>query len=494
MTGTQRYILLPKRGIRAFDNETRSVFSNLPSASSTGASLEAPFEPGEGNISVIDSINDDGAKLVEMSANAAQRTNTSSLVRAIPVVYYDRPNPRPLPNLATAAIAGRSHVSIEITLTDAVSGDPIEGADVVAFTDYAARVGASGRTDPTGKIRLRLENRGIERLFAYPAEGYWGAFRAGLSTTSNHLITMQPVDLSFSDSVRYYYGNSRFNLATGVRVGVIDTGVGPHNNLNILGGANTVTGEPNADWHDGDTHGTHVAGLIGANGTSPNGLQGVAPDVGLFSYRVFGQGAQGASNYAILKAMILASMNNCDIINLSLGGGPADNIVEEAVQDAREQGMLVIVAAGNDGRRRVNYPAAYDDATAVSAMGREGTFPVDSLEEGDVMRPPVSTFEPSEFVAGFSNVGPEIDVTGPGVGTLSTLPHNRYGPMSGTSMAAPVVAGAAVSLLSQNQMIYNMPRDRMRSNAIEQLLQSNCIRRGFGQIFEGYGLPDPSTV
>jgi subtilisin len=61
-------------------------------------------------------------------------------------------------------------------------------------------------------------------------------------------------------------------------------------------------------------------------------------------------------------------------------------------------------------------------------------------------------------------------------------------------MAAPVVAGAAASLLSQNRDIYKMPRNRARSDAIEKLLLVNCIKRGFGPEYEGFGMPDPAKV
>jgi subtilisin len=192
--------------------------------------------------------------------------------------------------------------------------------------------------------------------------------------------------------------------------------------------------------------------------------------------------------------MIFAAADDCDIINLSLGGGPHDFIVEESINDARNQGMLVVIAAGNDDRRPVNYPAAYAGATAVSAMGREGTFPAGSLEEADVLRPPYATQDPTEFIAAFSNIGPQIAVTGLGVGALSTLPNNLYGPLSGTSMASPVVTGAAASMLSQNSMIHNMARNRARSDAIERMLQTQCVRRGFGSVCEGYGLPSPAVV
>ncbi len=308
---------------------------------------------------------------------------------------------------------------------------------------------------------------------------------------------LTPVDLSHVDSVRHFYGNSNFNANAGVTVGILDTGVGPHSDLNIVHGQNTVTGEPAANWQDGHYHGTHVAGLVGANSLPPNGLRGVAPNVALHAYRVFAQG--GATNYAIMKAMIKAE-GTCDILNLSLGSEASDtitgvdHIIMEAVQAAREDGMIVIVAAGNDGRKPVGSPASYPDAIAVSAMGVEGTFPTGSLEEKDIMRPPTSSQHNQEFIAAFSNIGPEISVTGPGVGTLSTLPSQKYGPLSGTSMAAPVVAGTVACLLSQNLNIVNMPRNRARSNAIERLLFTNCVKRYFGIDYEGFGLPDPSIV
>ena len=309
---------------------------------------------------------------------------------------------------------------------------------------------------------------------SFPPPGYWGVYRSNVPATPSPIVLpLEPADLTYPDAVRHYYGATRIRSDAGVRVAVLDTGVGPHTGLNIVQGVNTVTGEPAADSADTTGHGTHVAGLIGASGMPPTGLNGLAPGVEIIAYRVFGSDPdQGATNYAILKAMILAAAADCHILNLSLGGGPWDQIVEEAIDDAREQGMLVIVAAGNDGRRPVSYPAAHIGATAVSAMGREGTFPVGSLHDPEVLRPPSAT-DPDEFIAAFSNVGQDIRVTAPGVGVLSSLPGNAFGPMSGTSMAAPVVAGAVASLLSRNPAVLSMPRTRARSAAMERLLGSS---------------------
>ncbi len=494
---SEQFIVLPRRGLRATSGPAMQILTSFPSVKGTDKPQPATLglQDASPTVRVIDTIGETMGKLVEMEASAVAEINApTSPLRAVPVVEYGRPDPipRPLGGISFAAAAALH--SFKVTCVDA-TGAPLMGVHVVAFTNFTARQGDEGDTGPNGVVNLQLSGNVIERIYCYAPSGFWGAFRRNVSIAVGSIqVQHDPVSLSFVDCVRHYYGRSQFNSATGVRVGVIDTGAGPHANLNIIGGANTVTGESPTDFVDGDIHGTHVAGLIGSNGTPPTGLRGLAPGVPLWIGRVFGQNAAGATNYAILKAMIRAAGESCDIINLSLGGGPFDAIVEEAIEDARNQGMLVVVAAGNGGRQPVNFPAAYRGATAVSAMGREGTFPAGSLEEGDIFRPPSSTVDALEFLAGFSNIGTQIAVTGPGVGALSTLPNNQHGPLSGTSMAAPVVAGAAACLLSRDPVVFGMPRDRARSDTIERLLLSNCVRRNFGMQFEGFGLPDPTKV
>jgi hypothetical protein len=491
----QEYILLPKKGVRSLDSASNNLLSSLPRARSTQPSEEVfrwHFAATDKPISVIDAVQENGARLVALDTNTAKRVNDDpqSPLRALPVVYYERPDPiaRPLAGVLTVG------TSIKVICQDSTTGGPVSGAEVIAFTNFATRAGASGMTDVSGQVVLGLAPGQIDRIYVYSPAGYWGAYRSSVNVSAPYIIQLTPVSLSSPDALRRFYPKNKFTIGTGVRVGVIDTGVGPHKDLNIIGGTNTVTGEPANNFYDGDKHGTHVAGLIGARGVMPTGLSGMAPGVELRAYRVFGENSNGASNYAILKAMIYTANDGCDIINLSLGGGPYDAIVAEAIDDARNQGILIVVAAGNDGRKRVNYPAAYPGATAVSATGIQGTFPAGSLQDGDINWSPTSSAYPQHFIADFSNIGPEIAVSGLGVGVLSTLPNNLYGPMSGTSMAAPVIAGAAASLLSQAGAVYSMARDKNRSNAIERLLQQNCIRQGFGIVYEGYGLPDPTMV
>jgi subtilisin len=159
-----------------------------------------------------------------------------------------------------------------------------------------------------------------------------------------------------------------------------------------------------------------------------------------------------------------------------------------AIEEARAKGTLVIVAAGNEYRSRVSFPASDPLAIAVSAMGRKGTFPKDSTESGDIARPYGK--DRKYFVAAFSNIGMELDLTGPGVGVLSTVPGG-YAPMSGTSMACPAVTGFAARMFSMpgQKDILDMPRDQARSDAMAEALLQAARSLGFGSRYEGKGLP-----
>ncbi|HEX4612028.1 MAG TPA: S8 family serine peptidase, partial [Urbifossiella sp.] len=156
--------------------------------------------------------------------------------------------------------------------------------------------------------------------------------------------------------------------------------------------------------------------------------------------------------------------------------------------EANAAGTVVVVAAGNDGRKPVSYPAMDDLAVAVSAVGRKGTFPAGSAESGDVAAP--FGTDPKNFLAAFSNVGDALDVAGAGVGVVSTVPGGGHAPMSGTSMACPAVTGVTARLLANAPAVLNMPRDANRANAIKALLFAQAKPLGFGITNEGKGLPE----
>src|SRR5262249_39107178 len=118
-----------------------------------------------------------------------------------------------------------------------------------------------------------------------------------------------------------------------------------------------------------------------------------------------------------------------------------------AIDRALNSGVVVVAAAGNDGRKPVSYPAAFPECVSISAMGRRKSFPAASIGTGDIAKPSGGP-NGNDFIADFSNFGSEIDSTGPGVEIVSTLPGGKYGTMSGTSMATPAVTGFTAYLIS----------------------------------------------
>jgi len=487
----QQFVVLPTSGLQTMTalgtflvelNQIRSFSEARSFVASAGLEIKGDFQ-------ILDSIHENGAKLVEMTADTAKDLQAAQPgLRIVPVVYYR-------PALARHEIQGKVKAAAVaakagVTVTSAADSKPIRGATVVAFTDFQNRAGAQGVSNARGVVQLALGGAAqIERLYVYPKKDFWGALRKNVSTKGGIDITLTAVALDFTDELRHYYGNAPDGAGTGVTVGVVDTGVGPHPDLVVAGGLNCVTGETPADYGDnGAGHGTHVGGIIAARGTPPTGIRGLAPAVTLRSYRVFGKGAEGASNFAIAKAIDQAVQDGCDLINLSLGGGPSDPATQSAVNDARQQGCLVVAAAGNDNRGPVNFPAADPLCIAVSALGRKGTFPKRSVDEGDVTGPFGN--DSDEFIAAFSNVGPEIDLTGTGVGILSTVPGG-YAPLSGTSMASPSVVGFAARLLAQLPKVLAMARDQDRSDAIAKALLQSAKDRGFTAELQGNGLPLP---
>ena len=492
---SQRFILLPPRGL--VSDSVVSTPQVLTSFLNTLETVRLAATPARAlaaakvpiKMKVVDSIAAAGAKLVEMSAeDVANLQAEQPGLRVVPeVFYYPHRAPRPRPAVKPKAAAAA--VKIDIQVVSRGDGKPVAGATVVAFTDYAQRSGDQGRTDQRGHVRLALgaATKKVQRLYIYAEHSFWNALLKNVLLKNGARFRLLPIDLSFTDELRFFYGTSELTAGAGVKVGVIDTGIGPHRDFRISGGQNTVVGEGPNDYGDnGEGHGTHVAGMIAARGTPPNGLRGIAPGVELRSYRVFGKGADGASNFAITKAINAAVADGCDLINMSLGGGGSDDATSAAIATAREHGTLVLASSGNDGRQPVSFPANNPRSVAVSALGRKGTYPKGTVEVGEEMKP--FGTDTKNYIAAFSNVGPEILLTGPGVGIMSTFPDDKYAVMDGTSMACPAGTGAAAKLLFRNAALLSQARDQSRSDAMLQAILSAARTLGFPATLEGKGV------
>ncbi|MEO1163563.1 MAG: S8 family serine peptidase [Chloroflexota bacterium] len=203
-----------------------------------------------------------------------------------------------------------------------------------------------------------------------------------------------------------------------VTVAVIDSGIcANHPDLQgrITAGYDFV--DDDNDPNDTFGHGCGVAGVIAANTNNGIGIAGIAPNVQIMPLRVLDN--LGLGSYSnIANAIIYAVDNGADIINLSLAGPTSSVMLEAAVAYAVDSGVVVIAAAGNFGQPNAFYPAAYPSVIAVASID------------------PV-TFERSSF----SNYGADVDVLAPGRDILTTNLVGDYEFVSGTSFAAPIVAG-----------------------------------------------------
>ena len=489
-----QYILLPKFGYSG-----HFALAGPPITPVTeGFRLEAAGPPPAGPMERGDRIGGTGAMLVRLSPDEARELRgAGSAVKVCPLRRYTlarAQSPQVRKAVARTLTAGASTASV--TIVDEVTGHPVEAAQVLVLSGFGQPV-ESRVTGPSGRVTLPVlapDPQGrMPGLSIYPAHTHWGLHAATFPLSNGMKIQLARIDLAAPTVLSPFVAPDNSQRGDGVKVGVIDSGIDPnHPDLAVSGGANFTPAETNPDdWQAGaDGHGTHVAGIIGGRGLIGQGMRGVAPGVELFSYRVFPKDKGGTSTYAIARAIDRAVEDGCDLINLSLGGGQPDLPLSQSIGAAYDQGVRCIVAAGNNGRRDVSYPAIYKRAIAVSALGRRGTFPAGSTEGLDAMEP-FPTNDPDAFVARFSNIGFEIDVTGPGVGVVSCFPGKRYAVMSGTSMACPAVTGVTAAHLSASPSVMNAKKGADRARKIGELLRKAARDVGLATNLQGLGLPHP---
>lgn len=277
----------------------------------------------------------------------------------------------------------------------------------------------------------------------------------------NHLVKSF---ITSSDSLySSLYGLSRisapsaWDISTGskaVKVAVVDTGVDfNHPDLAANISLNTAETPGNGIDDDGNgriddyygydfanfdsnpmddnSHGTHVAGTIGAVGNNSTGVVGVNWSVGIIPVKVLSASGSG-STAGVIAGIDYAISRGAQVINLSLGGPGYSQSFYESIQRANNAGVLVVAAAGNesnDNDAAPSYPANFNLPNIIS----------------------VAATNSSDTRAYFSNYGANsVHIAAPGVDIRSTLPGGLYGSYSGTSMACPHVAGAAALIKAAN--------------------------------------------
>jgi len=236
-----------------------------------------------------------------------------------------------------------------------------------------------------------------------------------------------------------------------VDVAVIDTGIDvDHPDLDVVGGYNCSVGN---SYNDGNGHGTHVAGTIGAL-DNDTGVVGVAPGARMWAVRVLNNAGSGTRSDVICGIdWVTANADTIEVANMSLGGSGSDDGLscaettdpyKIAICNSVAAGVTYAVAAGNDSADAADsVPAAYDMVITVSALADfDG-------EPGGLAASTCRSDEDDTF-ANFSNYGADVDIIAPGVCILSTWNDGGYNTISGTSMASPHVAGAAALYKANN--------------------------------------------
>ena len=254
--------------------------------------------------------------------------------------------------------------------------------------------------------------------------------------------------------------------SSSVTVAVIDNGVDyAHPDL----AARFVPGSPGHDFVGNDDdpapddpdvpgafHGTHVSGIIGATINNGEGIAGWAA-CRLMAVRALNDSGSGDMT-DVADAILWATNNGADIVNMSLGAGGAITALIDACEYAVSSDVLLVAAAGNEGSGDINYPAALDECVCVGAT------------------------DESSGLASFSNYGAQQELVAPGTTIVSSAPGGEYWLAAGTSMATPQVVGVAALVLSADGQL---PASRIRA-----ILGASAIDKGaLGRdSYYGYGL------
>lgn len=272
-------------------------------------------------------------------------------------------------------------------------------------------------------------------------------------------------------------------------IAIIDSGIDyGHPDLNLVGRTDCTTGDPLSKkpleclddaGDDANGHGTHVAGIAAAldNG---DGVVGTAPGARLWSVKVLDASGQGSVSQIVAGIdWVTAHAALIDVANMSLGCECQSDALDQAITTSVAAGVVYTVAAGNSARDAGNTtPAHHPDVITVSALA-------DFDGEPGALGSPTCSSDEDDTLANFSNYGAVIDLAAPGVCIHSTWKGGGYATISGTSMAAPHVAGAAAIIASRSK-----PQSKAGVTAVRDALVAagnlnwsdvmpgTCTRRG----------------
>jgi subtilisin family serine protease len=488
-----------------FNNRLERVL--LPSvdvvSSVSSETARAESERAPGSLRRVLVVEGDAAELSAKGAEMTSDTVIEPELLRVPAKAY--PAELQMASLVGAQQQGPgTGAELKLTLQGA-SGAVAAGATVLVRFDAVQRlqasVSAGGVSDNSGNVSVAFDPNlwrptmvGIE-----PTGDLWTAVVR--MPQSGQVVQLQ--ELPKTGPLGWWHllsGETTFDPDAGksIKVGVIDSGVGPHPYLEhvtpvgaFLEGSflSGVT-----QGRDVQTHGTHVSGIIGARPPADSQeFSGVAPGADLYVGRVFSESGGGNQGDVANAIDALSTQYAVDIINMSLTGAPS-SIEHDAVILAFQKGTVCVCAAGNQTGSAIGYPAAYPESIAVSALGLINTAPPDTMPALNAPSQADRYGYGGIFLASFSNIGPQMFCAAPGNGIISTIPANKQNPapyadMSGTSMASPLVAGILADLLARDAQYAAMERSAARAAYAKMLLARHALSILLNRIYQGQGMP-----
>ncbi|HVL89090.1 MAG TPA: S8 family serine peptidase [Actinomycetota bacterium] len=305
------------------------------------------------------------------------------------------------------------------------------GIDVVALPDGLAAPDAVARYARDARVEHASLNK---KLFKLSTPGdtlfgqQWGFHNTAQSVSGSLVRGVADADIDAPEGWTAAYGAGSFPTSGGTLVAVLDTGIDlGHTDLmgkvrHCAGATSAVGVVVEGACQDDNLHGTHTAGTVAANTNNTVGVAGTAPNAELAIFKFLNAAGVGflADEIAGLQ---WATARGAKVFSMSYGSYDPDSNEEKALQNAYNAGVLPIAAAGNDYDSTKNYPAFYNVVMSVASHNQ------------------------ADAISDFSNCNGDVEIAAPGEDVWSTLPGNSYGPLSGTSMATPHVAGVAALLM-----------------------------------------------
>ncbi|MFC7404770.1 S8 family peptidase [Georgenia alba] len=427
---------------------------------------------------------------------------------------------------ALAGAAAAAALTAAVLPTAAMAGNQI-GINVVLTSDLTA--GQQAELSTFGRINnshpeldaltMRADEADLDDIRALP---YVEAANADVPVTTGPVETspfedtLEGIATWNTDQIDVYdqaaAGDPREVAETGegVYVAVLDTGLlrtWPHYfgtehvaeelGISFGGGGGErghVSSQPNKWQRDTNSHGTHVISSILGYNLDGAAVAGVAPQATVIPVKVLNQNGSGWSSVVaagidyVTDLKVSGALGDAPVvINMSLGGPAPDAFTQAAVERAVANGVLVVASAGNSGAAGMGYPGAYPEVISVAATGWTGQWTNATWwNTGDVADP---TTAQEAYVADFSSralTGQDLDVAAPGsnvVGPYQTNGQVSYYFLSGTSMAAPHVAGALALMAEANP--------GLTATEAESALEQSALPIGAGsrEVLDGTGAP-----